>query len=132
MRLINKTNLNTMKLKSFVRQIALFEKMTSQDIKKLVINAIHRRKGKNWKDEYVTGYAYYGKPVMCLKFVKDVMPDKVQMAKTVAHELAHTQGVYHGKAMNNSQYGWKKGWQEYWAWANELPLEMRNTHESSG
>ena len=124
MKMVNKTNLNTKQLKAFVRQVAIHESMSPADIKQLQVFVVYRKRSSNWRENYVTGYAYYNTPKMYLKFVKGVMPDKVQMAKTVAHELVHTQGVHHGKAMNNKWYGWAEGWQEHWAWANELILTM--------
>jgi hypothetical protein len=128
MKLLNKTSLYTKQLKAFIRAVAKHEGFTPEEIKSLMVRAIYRKRSRCWEDNFVTGYAYYKKPNMCLKFVKGVMPDKVQMAKTVAHELAHIQGVHHGKAMKNSLYGWKDGWREHWAWADSLPLTM-NTPE---
>jgi hypothetical protein len=56
--------------------------------------------------------------------VRGIQVDKIALAKTIAHELAHCQGVHHGKAMKNPRYGWAKGWKEVWAWAEDLPLTM--------
>jgi hypothetical protein len=129
MKLVNKTNLDTKQLKAFIRRVAKAEFFAPADIKKLQVRAIHRRRSSCWADDQVSGYAYYGVPKMILKFVKDVMPDKVQMAKTTAHELAHTQNVKHGSAMRNNRYGWKPGWREIWAWAAELPLTLKTPVE---
>lgn len=125
MKLVNKTNLDTKQLKAFIRRVAKAEFFDPADIKKLQVRAIHRRRSSSWADNQVSGYAYYGVPKMTLKFVKDIMPDKVQMAKTTAHELAHTQNVRHGSAMRNNRYGWKPGWRDTWAWAAELPLTLK-------
>lgn len=124
MKLINKTSFNTVQFKSFIREVALREDMTKEEIRKLNVEVIYRRKSSNWKDDYVTGYAYYGKPIMCIKMPRDVMPDKAQMAKTIAHELVHTQGVHHTKAMRSSRYGWVEGWKDVWSWALALPLDI--------
>lgn len=129
MKMVNKTNLNTKQLKAFVRQVAIHEQLTQSDIKQLQVFIIYRRRSSSWKDNYVTGYAYYNTPKMYLKFVKGVLPDKSQMAKTVAHELVHTQGVHHGSAMNNKWYGWAEGWQEHWAWAEKLPVTMNASRD---
>lgn len=129
MNMINNTNLNTKQLKAFVRQVAIHEDMTPADIKPLEVVVKYRRRSSRWSDNYVSGYAYYDIAKMYLKIVKGIMPDKVQMAKTIAHELVHTQGVHHGGAMNNKWYGWQDGWREHWAWADKLPLTMNVSKE---
>jgi hypothetical protein len=124
MKLVNKTNLDTKQLKTFIRRVAESELFSPADIRKLQVRAIHRRRSSQWADNQVSGYAYYGVPKMTLKFVKDILPDKIQMAKTTAHELAHTQNVRHS-AMRNNRYGWKPGWRDTWEWAEQLPLTLK-------
>ena len=128
MRVLNKTNLNTKLLKAFIRAVGINEQLSLADINKLQVRVIYRKRSNSWKDDYATGYAYYNSSHMCLKVVRGVMPDKVALAKTTAHELAHTQGVHH-RAMRNSIYGWKQGWREHWAWADKLSLTMNATEE---
>jgi hypothetical protein len=132
LRLINKTDFYSRQLKAFIRKIAVDECMSPEEIRELRVKAYYRKRSRLWQDNYVTGYAYYGSTMFGkieLGFVKGVMPDKVQMAKTTAHELAHTQGVRHGVAMRNNIYGWKDGWRERWAWAAEIPLELKPLKE---
>jgi hypothetical protein len=122
MKIINKTNLNTKLLGAFIRRVAVHEQLTQNDIDKFDVRIIYRRQSRHFEKDHTGGYAWLRTWSFVLKVPKNIMPNKPAMAKTIAHELAHCQGVRHGSAMNNPQYGWYTGWQEYWKWAEELPL----------
>jgi len=48
---------------------------------------------------------------------------KRALAKVIAHEMAHNQGVHH-KSMHGPRYSFEdSGWTELYAWADELALE---------
>ena len=125
MNVINNTRINTKQLSALVREVARRELFTPEQIALLKVRVVYRKRTHARQDNQPGGYAYYNSNSMCLKFVKGIQPDPVAVAKTTAHELAHCQGVHHGKAMSNSVYGWKQGWREHWAWAASYPLEMR-------
>lgn len=129
MKIINKTNLNTKLLGAFIRRVAEFEELTPEDINQLNVRVVYRRRSHNWRDTATTGYAWYNTWSMVLKVVKGVMPEKPDMAHTIAHELAHCQGLHHGKTMKNKMYGWHKDTAEYWKWAEELPLALNAPEE---
>ena len=128
MRLTNKTNLNGKQLGAFIRAVALREKLTPEIIKQFRVTVKYRKRSHRWADGSATGYAYLNTWTFCLKPVKGVMPGKPEFAKVIAHELAHCQGVHHGKAMKNTLYGWCPGWRENYLWAENLPLSF-NEHE---
>lgn len=53
-------------------------------------------------------------------------PDKVDFAMVIAHELAHTRGAKDEYMMRHSaKYGRVGSYRQIYAWANELPLEVR-------
>jgi predicted metal-dependent hydrolase len=53
-------------------------------------------------------------------------PDKVDFAMVIAHELAHTRGARDEYMMRHSaRYGRFGSYRQIYAWANELPLEVR-------
>lgn len=124
--IVNQTLVNTQHLKTLIRAVAEKELYTPLEIAQLHVRIVYRRRTHARPDGSPGGYAYYKSSSFCLKFVRGVQPDVVSTAKTIGHELAHCQGVHHGKAMSNTRYGWKKGWRETWGWAGSYPLEMRS------
>lgn len=53
------------------------------------------------------------------------IPDKVDLAMVIAHELAHTRGARDEYMMRHSaKYGRVGTYREIYAWANDLPLEQ--------
>lgn len=125
MKITNKTRINTKQLGALIRAVAVKECFNQDEIDSLNVRVRYRRRTHARPHNHPGGYAYYKSSIFCLSFVKDVQPDPVGTAKVIAHELAHCQGVHHGKAMSNPHYGWKPGWQEYWSWASDYPLELR-------
>jgi len=123
MKLRNKTNFDTVQLKAFIRQVAAKEELTPADIAKFRVTARYRRRSAYRADDCPGGWAYYNTWTFSLSFVRGVMPDKAKLAKVIGHELAHCQGVRH-RHMQNNRYGWPSDWEQYWAWARELPLTM--------
>lgn len=129
MKINNKTNLNTKQLGAFIRRVAEHEQLSSNEIDKFNVEITYRRQSSRFGRDQTGGYAWLKTWTFCLKVPKDIMPNKPALAKTIAHELAHCQGVHHGAAMNNPQYGWAEGWQEYWKWAEELSLSFNGDGE---
>ena len=124
MKLINSTNWNSAQVKAIVRKVAEIEQLTPDEIGRLIVELRYRKRSHRRADEYSGGYGYYNSMHFVLKVVKGVPQDKVVFARVIAHELAHNQGVHHGKAMKGADYGWGEGWKEKWSWAEAMPLEM--------
>jgi hypothetical protein len=124
MRLTNKTNLNGRQLKAFIRAVAVREHLSPDIIKQFKVTVKYRKRSHCRNDDTPGGYAYLNTWTFCLKPVKGVMPGKSEFAKVIAHELAHCQGVHHGKAMRNNLYGWSDGWRENYLWAESLSLSF--------
>ena len=124
MKLTNETNWNTKQFKAFIRRVAEHECLNKSEIDKFNATLRYRKRTHARPDDFPGGYAYYKTWTFCISVVKDVQVDKVALAKVIAHELAHCQGVHHGVAMKNAQYGWATGWRDTWKWAEELPLTM--------
>ena len=125
MKLVNKTRWNSAQVKALIRAVAEKELLTPDNIKRLYVTMKYRKRSRYWDDVAVTGWGTYHAWNICLKVVRGVTRlDKVQMAKTIAHELAHNQGVRHGGAMRGVDYGWAPGWREKWAWANDFPITL--------
>jgi hypothetical protein len=51
--------------------------------------------------------------------------DVVNMAHTLAHEMAHTRGLRHRAMRGSIRYRYVTGWREFYAWAKEFPIEQR-------
>lgn len=73
-----------------------------------------------------SGCAYYDSRWIKVRLPKNTaMVDKVDFAHVIAHELAHTRGLDHRRMNSCATYGRVGRWRELYAWANELPLEVK-------
>jgi len=124
MKIINRTNWNTKQFGAFIRRIAEREHISSAEMKRLRVSIVYRKRSSRWDDSHASGMASLTNWTMTLYVVKGVQVDKVELAHTIAHELAHCQGVKHGAALRTPRYGWAVGWREVWAWTDHLPLTM--------
>ena len=52
---------------------------------------------------------------------------KTDFAKVTAHELAHTRGMTHAQMRGNSHYRRIGSWRKHYAWAETLPLDVKET-----
>ena len=50
--------------------------------------------------------------------------DPVQLAHTVAHEIAHCRGLDHNAMAGDNRYDYSAGWRERYNWAAALPLRF--------
>lgn len=123
MQIRNQTEWQTRNLKTFVSRVCQQELLDSKFVKRLVVTFEYKKScGSKDDDKYPHGYAWYKSTCAVIRLVKGVLPDKQALAKVIAHELAHCQGVHH-KDMHGPRYGYAKGWREFYLWAKELPLE---------
>lgn len=73
-----------------------------------------------------SGCAYLHSHWMTVRLPKSTaMVDKVDFAHVIAHELAHTRGLDHRRMNSCATYGRVGRWRELYAWANNLPLEVK-------
>lgn len=124
MKLDNSTNWDTNQFKAFIRAVAEKEELTPEDIGKLKVTLDYGRHSDRRSDRDVRAWGYYNRWNFRLACVKDAVLDKVDLARTIAIMLSYNQGVRAGAVRHNSNF-YGQGWQEKWAWAKELPLEMR-------
>jgi hypothetical protein len=123
MKLVNETNWDTSQFKAFIRAVAEKEALTPEDISKLDVTIKYRRRSRRWEDNAVKGWGWYNSWRMRLEVVQGVALDKVQAARQIALMLTFNQGVRKSTIRHDGGF-YGTGWQERWAWANELPLEM--------
>lgn len=123
MNLTNKTNFNTKQLKAFIRMVAGFETLTTENMNQLRVLVKYRR-GKS--SEESRGSGNYGAWKFTLAVPNCVAPNKAQLAMTIGCLLCFCQNQ---KNVGGTRYAYGQGWQEHWAWANELPLEIKQSEE---
>lgn len=51
--------------------------------------------------------------------------DVVNLAHTLAHEMAHSRGVEHPAMRGSRRYRYVEGWREFYAWAQAFPIERK-------
>lgn len=51
--------------------------------------------------------------------------DRIDLAHTIAHELAHTRGMTHREMLRDPAYTRTGNWREIYSWAETLPLEKQ-------
>jgi len=52
----------------------------------------------------------------------DLRGNVLAFASVACHEFAHIRGMQHGQMP--SYYSWEKGWEDYVAWAKDMPLDI--------
>ena len=124
MKLNNSTNLDTNQFKVFIRAVAEKEALTPEDIGKLVVTLQYRRRSSRWSDSHAKGYGYYNCWRFRLSVVKDVPLDKEDLARSIAMMLTYNQGVRSSAVRKDTSF-YGAGAAERWAWAKELPLDMK-------
>jgi len=121
MRIENRTHWSTRNLKSFVVKVCDREMVTPEYRKRLRVTFNYAK--RIGADYWVGGYATYNSHYMTIHLPKDKV-HKRGLAHTIAHEMAHNHGVRH-RSMHGPLYGYAPGWEELYAWADELPLEKK-------
>jgi hypothetical protein len=81
--------------------------------------------GEYWKHGgYSSGCATIGGFRMTIRLPKNHIPDKIDFAAVLGHELAHVRGLRHRDMRGAARYNRIGNWREIYAWGNELPLEI--------
>lgn len=122
MKIKNKTRWRTDQLRAIIHRVAKNEMVS---LAGAVFTIVKRHQSNRWSPNYAGGCAYYRMPPL----VTIKMPDpgyginKAELAKVIAHELAHCQGVRHNGMPKNGSYRWGGDWKTLYAWADAMPLE---------
>lgn len=125
MTIINKTHWRADQLRAFVSRIAA-EELTADRRKRLKITFVYTRKAGSC---YSSGFAYYhGSATVRLS---KHMPDKVDLAICIAHELAHTRGMRHPAMKGDPRYDRMPASLWRYAWAASMPLEVREARKNA-
>ena len=118
MKLINKTHWRSDHIMAFVKRVAEAELDPPQRKGYVVEVGYTRRRGV-----LCTGYAYYHSKKIWVNVPSDnILRD--DLAHVIAHEMAHTRGMRHRAMRGSARYQRVPGYAQYYAWANELPLEQ--------
>jgi hypothetical protein len=118
MQIVNKTHWRTGHLRAFIQRVALGE-IEAPARKALQVTVKYNRQ----KDQgSCSGRASLTQPVITIMVPSQVV-DRVDLAHTIAHELAHTRGMQHHQMNRNPQYYRIGNWRERYAWAETMPLQ---------
>ena len=124
MRIINSTHWRTDQIAALIRRVAQDE-LDAGQLKHARVYVKYRR-----QNEYISGNCTYGtmrhpRVYMTLFLPRTGSVPLPHMAHTIAHELAHAKGLKHRDMNKTNRYGWVKGWEERYAYANEFPIEAK-------
>lgn len=118
MKILNKTHWNSEQIKALLYAVARQEQLPGDFTRRLHCTIKYRRNGG------YGGSAFYNSHYMKLKMPRTGPVDSVTVAKIMAHEMAHCQGVKH-RQMHGPRYSWEDGWREIWAMANNYTIEAK-------
>jgi len=121
--LTNRTHYNDSHIRAFIQRIARDERpdlcKRGAPALKVIVSYRHNTRGSS-------GCAYLNSNWMTVRLPKDAtLVCKTDFAKVVAHELAHTRGMTHATMRGNSRYRRIGGWRNHYAWAETLPLDVK-------
>ena len=121
--LTNLTHWQDAHIKAFILQAAREERpdLCKRGAPALRVRVVYTRRNGS---SYSSGHAYLHSNTMCVRLSKHT-PDKIDFAHTVAHELAHTRGVGHAAMRGTAQYRRVGSYRTIYAWAEQLPLEVK-------
>jgi len=72
---------------------------------------------------WTSGHAAYFGSSCQVNVGKDAV-DTVNLAHTIAHEMAHSRGVRHPAMRGSVRYRYVNGWRDFYAWASAMPVEQ--------
>jgi len=125
MKITNNTEYLTRDLKHFVLEVAKFERLSPEFIKRINVTFNYRKRSGRRPDNHPGGWAFYNSHTFWITLVKGVAPDQRALCKVIAHEIFHNRGFKHGEMKDNPRYTWAKGWEDIWAWGDTLLLSKK-------
>jgi hypothetical protein len=121
MKVENLTHWRTDHLRAFVVRVAAEELDPEVRRHYRVVFGYNRQRGKGGG---VSGYAYYGGRTAHVNVPSDEV-DRVNLAHTIAHEMAHSRGMRHRAMRGSRRYTYAEGWRGFYSWAEAMPLERK-------
>lgn len=118
MRVDNGTHWRSDHLLRFARRAALDE-LDPEKRKRYVVRFRYGRSGPG-----TSGHAPYN-GFWCQVNLASTGVDRVDLAHTLAHEMAHSRGMRHPQMRGSSRYRRIGNWSDVYAWAETLPLETK-------
>jgi len=123
MKIINKTHWRTDQIRTFLSRIAKQEELSADKRKRLIVTISYTKSG-DVDNGYSSGHAWVGGRHMTVSVSKENL-DKVDFAHVIAHEMAHIRGLQHKQMNGRIAYSRVGNWREFYAWAETLPLEVK-------
>lgn len=118
MQINNHTHWCTRNLKTFIVRVAEKEMLDARWTAALRVFVRYSGSGR------VHGEACYSSKYVTLYLPPDPF-DKPTLAKLIAHELAHCQGVHH-RNMHDARYDFRHPeWRKQWEWAETLEFRLK-------
>lgn len=120
MKLRNDTHWDTKHLRAIIARVVADE-LEPKRRRHLIVRVKYNRQRDRG---YVSGHCVLGwlRPVI---MVPSQTVDRIDLAHTVAHELAHAKGWHHRDFSGQSRYNRVGAWRELYAWAESMPLEKQ-------
>lgn len=122
MRIVNKTMWRTDQLRAIVGRVAQDE-LDPERRRYLEVFVEYRR-----ANACVIGRAPRGGYRMKITIERKNV-DRALLAHIIAHEMAHIRGLRHSEMRGSVRYDYKEGWREYYAWADQMPLERKQVKQ---
>lgn len=118
MRIENSTWWRSDQIMAIARRVAETE-LDPAKRKRFVVRVKYGRRGAN-----VTGHAAYHGSYIQLFLGSDAV-DTVDLAFTIAHEMAHSRGMTHVQMHGSPRWCLIDGWKDVYAWAAGMPVERQ-------
>jgi len=117
MKIVNRTRYRTDHLRAFALRVAQTELDSTVGF---TMEVTYNRGGT--RHTGTSGWApYHGRKIRVM--VPSGAVDRIDLAHTIAHEMAHTRGVRHAAMRGAPRYRRVGTWRACYAWAEALPLD---------
>jgi hypothetical protein len=121
MKILNKTHWRTDHLRAFATRVAQDELDPAKRRRIRITFDYTRGRGNSYSSGHATIGGYYC--TVRLPHQDRATPSRVDLAYVLAHEFAHLRGVNRREMRGAVRYSRIAGNREFYAWAQELPLE---------
>lgn len=118
MRVINETHWRSDQIKALAQRVARDE-LDPASRKRFTVRVRYGRRGSA-----TSGHAHYHSLSCQVNLGSDAV-DTVNLAHTLAHEMAHTRGTTHRQMRGSLRYTYVAGWRAQYDWAADFPLKRQ-------